>query len=63
MCRNVKERVTEVCTSHGVKRPLMISCRVTQVYDEGACVYFYLAFCYLEIGIDPLELFEKVEVI
>jgi alkyldihydroxyacetonephosphate synthase len=37
-----------------------VSCRVTQVYDAGACVYFYVAFrhCSLE---KPLEFFEKIE--
>jgi alkyldihydroxyacetonephosphate synthase len=61
MCYNVKTRVKDVCTSYGVCRPPLICCRVTQVYDAGACVYFYLAFCYLEIGIDPLKLFDIIE--
>lgn len=62
MCHNVKERVSQLCVANGVVRPPLISCRVTQVYDEGACVYFYLAFSYLEVGTDPVKLFEKIEV-
>ena len=35
-------------------------CRVTQAYDAGACVYFYLAFNYTGIS-DPLHTFEEIE--
>ncbi|XP_003384906.1 PREDICTED: alkyldihydroxyacetonephosphate synthase, peroxisomal-like [Amphimedon queenslandica] len=61
MCRNVKERISQLCTDNGIIRPPLISCRVTQVYDEGACVYFYLAFSYLEVGMDPVKLFHTIE--
>lgn len=63
VCNNVKERTAQMCAANGVKRPPFISCRVTQIYDEGVCVYFYLSFCYLDVSIDPVELFEKIEVI
>ena len=63
VCNNVKERTAQMCAVNGVKRPPFISCRVTQIYDEGVCVYFYLSFCYLDVSIDPVELFEKIEVI
>ena len=36
-------------------------CRVTQAYDAGACVYFYLAFNYTGIS-DPLHTFEEMEI-
>lgn len=35
--------------------------RVTQTYDAGACVYFYLAFCYTGVS-DPMQAFHDVEV-
>ena len=35
--------------------------RVTQTYDAGACVYFYLAFIYTDVG-DPMGAFEEIEV-
>ena len=38
-----------------------VSCRVTQTYDAGACVYFYLAFCYTGVS-DPMQAFHDVEV-
>lgn len=37
-----------------------ISCRVTQTYDAGACVYFYFAFN-MQGFEKPVELFEYIE--
>ncbi|XP_030873308.1 alkyldihydroxyacetonephosphate synthase, peroxisomal [Leptonychotes weddellii] len=34
--------------------------RVTQIYDAGACIYFYFAFNYRGIS-DPLTVFEQTE--
>ncbi len=36
-------------------------CRVTQAYDAGACVYFYLGILYTGIS-DPIGAFTAVEV-
>lgn len=36
-------------------------CRVTQVYDSGACVYFYFAFNSRGLA-DPLDVYDAVEV-
>ncbi|CAI8022413.1 Alkyldihydroxyacetonephosphate synthase, peroxisomal [Geodia barretti] len=38
---------------------LMIN-RVTQIYDAGACIYFYLAFNYTGVG-NPMQAFEDIE--
>lgn len=38
------------------------SCRVTQTYDAGACVYFYFAFNYRGLS-DPVHVYEQVEVL
>lgn len=38
----------------------LISCRVTQTYDAGACVYFYFGFNYSQIK-DPVETYEHIE--
>lgn len=35
--------------------------RVTQVYDTGACVYFYFGFRYVGIK-DPVKVYESIEV-
>ena len=39
---------------------LMIN-RVTQIYDAGACIYFYLAFNYTGVG-NPMQAFDDIEV-
>lgn len=45
LCRNVKSRIARECQSYGIKHYL-ISCRVTQTYDAGCCIYFYMGFNY-----------------
>lgn len=42
--------------------PSCPSCRVTQTYDAGACVYFYFAFNYRGLS-DPVHVYEQVEVL
>lgn len=46
LCRNVKERVRREAKKYHLIKPILITCRVTQTYDAGACVYFYFAFNY-----------------
>ena len=38
----------------------LTSCRVTQVYDTGACVYFYFGFIWKGLK-DPLRVFSEIE--
>jgi len=59
LCDNVKAVVREECKKHGIDYYL-ISCRVTQTYDAGACVYFYFGFRY-NIQTDPVATYEEIE--
>lgn len=59
LCRNVKSRVIRECYSRGIERYL-ISCRITQTYDAGCCVYFYMAFNYKSL-LNPIETYEAIE--
>ncbi|XP_063976312.1 alkyldihydroxyacetonephosphate synthase [Diachasmimorpha longicaudata] len=59
LCRNVKSRVARDCKEMGITHYL-ISCRVTQTYDAGCCIYFYLGFTYLGQK-DPVETYEHIE--
>lgn len=59
ICRNVKSRVARECHAHGIERYL-ISCRITQTYDAGCCVYFYMAFNYQNLE-SPVETYETIE--
>ncbi|XP_029413117.1 alkyldihydroxyacetonephosphate synthase, peroxisomal isoform X2 [Nannospalax galili] len=60
LCRNVKERIRRECKEKGVQFAPLSTCRVTQTYDAGACIYFYFAFNYRGIS-DPLSVFEQTE--
>ncbi|NXU27929.1 ADAS protein, partial [Thalassarche chlororhynchos] len=61
LCRNVKERIVRECKEKGVQFAPFFTCRVTQTYDAGACVYFYFAFNYRGIS-DPIHVYEQIEV-
>ena len=60
LCRNVKENIKRTCVELGIKVPPMVTCRVTQTYDAGACVYFYFGFNYHGHA-NVLELYDAVE--
>ncbi|ELK32715.1 Alkyldihydroxyacetonephosphate synthase, peroxisomal [Myotis davidii] len=60
LCRNVKERIIRECKEKGVQFAPLSTCRVTQTYDAGACIYFYFAFNYRGIS-DPLTVFDQTE--
>lgn len=60
ICRNVKARIIGECKNKGVQFQPLSTCRVTQTYDTGACVYFYFAFNYRGLS-DPVHVYEQVE--
>ncbi|KAK6035459.1 FAD linked oxidase protein [Cooperia oncophora] len=60
LCRNVKELIKRQAKALGVQYPALSSCRVTQVYDAGACVYFYFGFNGRGLS-NPLEVYDKIE--
>ncbi|KAF4527342.1 hypothetical protein B566_EDAN001119 [Ephemera danica] len=59
LCHNVKHRVAQECKARSITHYLM-SCRVTQTYDAGSCVYFYFAFQTRNIA-DPVHTYEEIE--
>lgn len=60
LCQAVSDRVHASCAALGVRGAPFVSCRVTQLYDTGACVYFYFAFSALGLD-EPLAVFSRVE--
>jgi hypothetical protein len=60
LCHNTKAVVRQECKKHGIVHYL-ISCRVTQTYDAGACVYFYFGFRWNMECQNPVELYEEIE--
>ncbi|RWS10319.1 alkyldihydroxyacetonephosphate synthase: peroxisomal-like isoform X1 [Dinothrombium tinctorium] len=62
LCRNVKETIRREVKKYNISKPALITCRVTQTYDAGACVYFYFAFNYTESkNLNPVEVYEAIE--
>nr|CAD7266148.1 unnamed protein product [Timema shepardi] len=59
LCRNVKHCIAEQCKALGIQH-FMTSCRVTQTYDVGSCVYFYFGFNWTGLS-DPLGIYESLE--
>jgi len=41
LCSRVKQCIVQSAAAKGYSLKPFVSCRVTQVYDSGACVYFY----------------------
>jgi alkyldihydroxyacetonephosphate synthase len=60
LCENVKRRVRDEHAARGLPGRPFISCRVTQVYHTGACVYFYFA-TYVKGVEDPSRVYAEIE--
>jgi len=60
LCENVKRRIRAEHAARGLPGVPFISCRITQLYDTGVCIYFYFAYYYK--GVDrPSEVFAEME--
>ena len=61
LCSNVKAVVRIECQNRGIQN-FMVCCRVTQTYDAGACVYFYLGFSDPVKKLpNPVHTYEEIE--
>ncbi|KAI3388999.1 hypothetical protein SNEBB_006652 [Seison nebaliae] len=60
LCGNVKKRLMAECRKHKLEHDPYISCRVTQVYDVGAVIYFYFAFNGKGVE-NPIDVYEEIE--
>ncbi|XP_066592228.1 alkylglycerone-phosphate synthase isoform X2 [Prorops nasuta] len=59
LCQNVKSCVKRECHTYGIQHYL-ISCRITQTYDAGCCIYFYMGFNAAHLK-DPVGVYERIE--
>ncbi|KAI5723924.1 hypothetical protein M8J76_012784 [Diaphorina citri] len=59
LCTNVKQRVARECKVMNVEHYL-ISCRVTQTYDAGCCIYFYFGYNFMGQK-DPIGSYDYIE--
>jgi alkyldihydroxyacetonephosphate synthase len=60
LCENVKRRLREEVRRRGLPGNPFVTCRVTQVYETGACVYFYFAFYHKGVE-DPSGVYAELE--
>jgi alkyldihydroxyacetonephosphate synthase len=60
LCKNVKQRVWQEHEKRGLPGTPFISCRVTQLYDTGVCVYFYYGYYYKGVP-NPSEVYSELE--
>jgi len=60
LCQRVKERVRTTSRLLKVPGEPFTSCRVTQTYDVGSCVYFYIAMQFQGLE-DPVRVFSELE--
>jgi len=60
LCARVKERLRTEHARHRLPGQPFLTCRVTQLYDTGVCVYFYYGFYFK--GIErPSEVYAEIE--
>ena len=60
LCDNVKRRVHRDYAARGLPGKPFVTCRVTQVYQTGVCVYFYFGFCHKGLD-DPAAVYADLE--
>jgi alkyldihydroxyacetonephosphate synthase len=60
LCENVKRRLAAEHAARGLPGKPFVTCRVTQVYQTGVCVYFYFGFYHK--GLErPDEVYAQLE--
>ena len=62
LCANVKKRLADEYERRQLPGKPFITCRVTQVYETGVCVYFYFGYYYKGVA-HPSEIYAELEVI
>ena len=60
LCERVKARVRDAHARRGLPGRPFVSCRVTQVYPTGVCIYFYLAI-YAKGVAEPQRVYAELE--
>jgi len=60
LCTNVKRRLRAEYTARGLPGEPFITCRITQLYHSGVCIYFYFAHYYKGVE-HPSEIYAELE--
>ncbi len=62
LCENVKRCLLEEHQRRGLPGKPFITCRVTQVYETGVCVYFYFGYYYKGVA-HPSAVYSEMEIV
>jgi alkyldihydroxyacetonephosphate synthase len=61
LCEAVKQRIRDEHAARGLPGKAFVTCRVTQLYPTGVCVYFYFAFYFKGVPGDPSRIYAEIE--
>ena len=60
LCKNVKQRLREEHRKRNLPGKPFATCRITQVYPTGVCIYFYFAYYFKGVE-NPCAVFSEIE--
>lgn len=60
LCRAVIRKIRSDCKAIGVRSDPFVTCRITQVYNSGCCIYFYFGFAWEGLK-DPMSSYSRLE--
>lgn len=61
LCEAVKQRIRDEHAARRLPGKPFVTCRVTQLYPTGVCVYFYFAFYFKGVPGDPSAIYAEIE--
>jgi len=61
ICTEVKEKIKQSCKARNLPYEPFITCRVTQTYDTGCCVYFYFGFVHFGFSESASQVYHELE--
>jgi len=60
LCENVKKRIVAEHTARKLPGKPFVTCRVTQIYETGACIYFYFGMSHFDVE-HPTRIYAEIE--
>jgi alkyldihydroxyacetonephosphate synthase len=61
LCDAVKQRIRDEHAARKLPGKAFVTCRVTQLYPTGVCIYFYFAFYFKGIAGNPSQVYAEIE--
>lgn len=61
LCEAVKQRIHAEHAARQLPGKAFVTCRVTQLYPTGVCIYFYFAFYFKGIAGNPSQVYAEIE--